>query len=272
MNLPPYDYLLFVGPGRSGTTYLYKALKECYAVMFPEIKEGYYYRNAERYTRMRWMVPSTHVLGDGANGAYMDDQLAERVSGLGARTLIVVTLRDHLDRAYSMLKFDLSRGRGLWHGREGLESRVIDRRLTPERLERIYSANTDVVVIEFGEILRNPESILNCLADLLDIPRADRLPDIDKNPSEGARSVHLSALATLASSTLRGVGLRRLLQTLKDSQTIHNLVFKKATEPITIGEKHSALLISDNEECWKLIHERSLSLDNGVFIRRRGTE
>ena len=267
-----YDYLLFVGPGRSGTTYLYRALKECYAVMFPEIKEGYYYRSADRYTRMRWMVPPTHVLGDGANGAYMDDQLAERVSGLGARTLIVVTLRNHLDRAHSMLKFDLSRGRELWHGKEGLESRVIDRRLTPAHLERIYSTNTDVVVIEFGEILRNPEAVLNYLADLLGIPGADGLPDIGKNPSEGARSVHLSALATLASNALRGAGLRHLLQTLKDSQTIHNLVFKGAAAPTTIGESHSALLVSDNEECWKLIHERSLSLDNGVFIRRRKWE
>ena len=252
----PYHYLLFVGPGRSGTTYLYRALRECYDVTFPESKEGYYYRNAERYTRMRWRIPATHVLGDGANGAYMDDQLAERVSALGARTLIVVTLRDHVDRARSMLKFDLSRGRSLWNEKGKLESCVLERRLTPLQLERIYSAKADVVVIDFDDILHQPEIVLNHLADLLEIPRCDQLPDIDKNQSEVARSVHIAGLATMTSNVLRAVGLRGLLQALKDNQSVHDLVFKTADGvEDNMSAEDREMLICENERCWELVAE-----------------
>ena len=72
---PNYDYLLFVGPGRSGTDYLCNVLRESHHVAFPEIKEGYYYQSPGRYMRMRRKTPAGVILGDGANLAYLDTKL-----------------------------------------------------------------------------------------------------------------------------------------------------------------------------------------------------
>ena len=46
-----YDYVLFVGPGRSGTTYIYRILRSHYNIKLPELKEAYYFRRPKRLQR-----------------------------------------------------------------------------------------------------------------------------------------------------------------------------------------------------------------------------
>ena len=91
---PGYDYVLVAGPGRSGSTFLYRLLNAHPAFTAPEIKEGYYYRSVRRFDRARRKLRrSDTILLDVANTAWADPRLAVvaalhrrgwRASGRGA--------------------------------------------------------------------------------------------------------------------------------------------------------------------------------------------
>ena len=217
-----YDYLLAVGPGRSGTTYLYRLLRDHYAVAFPEIKEAGYYRRPDRYRRARRRLPPGTLLGDVDNGAYLDPGLPEavvRLRGEGQRVLLAVVLRDQVERAECMMRFAGSRGRQLRRGGvRALERDVVSRRLTPARLERIWA---DVAALDFQRLIREPEALLNGLAGWCGIPAwPEALPRGGVNAGVAARWTPAAALGAALAGGMRRLGLLTALQGLKDSRRV----------------------------------------------------
>ena len=86
MLTPKYDYLLVLGPGRSGSDFLYRILKSHPAFAFPEIKEGRYYRSPQAFTRV-WgeMQGGGKLLCDIENSAYLDPKLLPGLMALKER-------------------------------------------------------------------------------------------------------------------------------------------------------------------------------------------
>ncbi len=282
LTSPRYDYLLFGGPGRSATTYVYQALQGHYAVLFPEIKEAHYYRNPRRYQRARRTIPSDRLLGDVSNDAYLDPCLTNALANLrtvGQRVLLVIVLRDHLARACSMVRFDESRGRALRPGgSRALLRRVVERRLTPERLDSLFGMAADVAVLDFDVLTAKPTGALNALASLCGIsPTATRLPEARINESERARSALLAAAAALTARALREAGFRRTLQRLKDSRRIHGLIFRPASDEYAaaadtaFSQEQIDMLLSANSGCWEVIRRHTVIEKDGLYVGPNAT-
>ena len=229
---PRYDYLLVVGPGRSGSDFLYRQLQAHPQLAFPEIKEGYYYRSPRRYRKFRPpQARAGPILADIANLAYQDSELpggVERLQAAGARILLVVLLRRHWDRAVSMLAFRQSRGeyplgRG---GQRRLAAAVLRDRLTPEQLVRLYQMDTDVLTIHFPALIGNPAGTLAALAAVCGL---DNFPPPQTgvvNPAANARNFLLARLGRFAARSMRRWGMRRALQRVKDNPRLMNLFFR----------------------------------------------
>lgn len=269
--------MLVVGPGRSGTTYLYEILRKYYAVGFPEIKESYYYRFPRRFSRARRRLSPTYILGDVANQAYLDPALPQAVKKLqaeGIRVLLVILLREHLDRAQSMIHFAVSRGRALRKGGyKELIQKIVSRRLTPGQLDAIFSAGLDVVTLDYNFLTTQPDSVLNSLANVCGIPPCSQpIPLARSNPSELARSVVAAAFASFLAAGLRGVGLRRTLQRLKDNRWLHRQFFKPMpkkshnTQAFTFDARQVRLLEVTSLECWAVVTKHSKPLGEGIFL------
>ena len=273
---PAFDYVLVVGPGRSGTTYLYEILQKHYAVGFPEIKESYYYRSPRRLRRVRKQLSPKYTLGDVANLAYLDPRLPQAVNNLqaeGIRVLLVVLLRDHLDRAQSMVHFAISRGRALRKGGyKELIQKVVSRRLTPGQLDAIYATGLDVATLDYDFLTTQPNSVFNRLANLCGIPPCSQsLPLARSNPSELARSVVAAAFASFLATGLRKVGLRRTLQWLKGNRWLHRQFFKPLPKDFhkspafAFETEQVRLLEQTRNECWAAARRNSKPLGEGFF-------
>ena len=188
----------------------------------------------------------------------------------GERVLVVVTIRDHVERTRSMIKFDASRGRGLWwRARNGLERFAVSRRLTPERLRYISRLGVDIAVLDFQSLTAEPLRVVNWLTKQCNIPEYKLLPDVNTNPSEQARSPYLSAVATLGARSLRKAGLRRTLQSVKDNETLHNLAFKPGGDQpaIALEPEHVELLDRDNAACWQFVRMNFSQVEDGIYLR-----
>lgn len=270
------DYLLVVGPGRSGSDFLYRILRAHPDYAFPEIKEGAYYRSVRAYERARAKVrPAGKLLCDIANDAYHDPKLTSGVRALqnqGISILMVVLLRNHHDRALSAMRFRKSRGRpSALLGARHLEESVVRDRLTPRMLEDIFSLDADVLTVDFAALVENTERFLARLASLCHTAPFDDVPAEPVNVSTQARCVWLSTFGWLGAVALRRLGLTRLLQRIKDSRRVARLFFKapaSGREEIRLTDSSVRILDDAHRECWSLVTELSSKEQEGLFVRR----
>ena len=273
-NMYNYDYLLIAGPGRSGTELLYLNMSRHPDLRFPEAKEGGYYRRPARIPRAS---SEAGILTDISNLAYNDAALAEGVSAArraGRRILIVITLREHRDRAVSMIRFRKSRGEfSAWFGDARLERSVIRDRLTRADLEAIYDLEADILAIRFDSLIENPKRALNAIAGLCGVPPFGEVEGGLVNESLRPRFFPLSAAAKLMALTMRRIGLRKPLQRIKDSDIPRKVLFAPITESekretAILQESSARLLARSYKECMEMIEQRSERVDEGVFVRR----
>ena len=270
-----YDYLLVVGPGRSGSEFLYRALRDHPSFVFPEIKERSYYRSPKALARARRRLDTGQLLCDIANGAYADPQLPDRVealSGEGFRVLLVALLRDHRERAVSMMQFRRSRGEhSALFGAKRLERAVVRDRLTAERLAAILRPGVDVLTLSFPALTRETGAVLDVLASLCGVAGFDRVPRQAVNESVHPRRLMLSAVGHWGALVLRHLGFRRLLQRVKEHGLVTRVFFTPpppgAARPRLSEEAVNALAASAIE-CRSIVERSSEQLSEGVYLRK----
>lgn len=282
---PNYDYLLVVGPGRSGTDFLYENLRQHPQFAFPEIKEAGYYRSPRRFRKdYRALRNGAHpdapgghapILADISNLAYKDRSLCARISRLkirGVRVLVVVVVRDHRERAQSMFRYRKSRGHlSAWLGAGRLERNVVRDRLTPQHLEEIYRAGVDVLCLEFPALMQRPEAAFRHLGQLCGIQGFGPTENEVANPSVRGRSLALSVAARTGAALLRALGFRRLLQRLKDSPHIDRLFFVAMPDDerqVPLKEENVQILEKTYADCLSTVKAHSHPLDEGAHFRK----
>ena len=272
---PRYDYLLAVGPGRSGSTFLYENMKRHPAFDCREIKEGYYYRTPRRFEKIRRQMDEEMILADFSNLAYCDPRLVRGVCALrnrGYRILVVVLLRAHGDRAVSMIRFRKSRGEfSALFGARHLEEGVVRDRLTPVRLSDIFQLDVDVLTVHFAALIGNPMALLNRLSDICGAAEFDRVELQKVNESVRARNPLLSAFGKLVARTLRGARCRRLLQWLKNSHFVNQLFFtaRRGEKDVPqLSAENTALLEDSYRTCCAVIDAASEQIGAGIYFRK----
>lgn len=272
-----YDYLLVVGPGRSGSDFLYHILREHPDFSIPEIKEGMYYRSPGAF-RQAWGLlrgKERKLLCDIANTAYHDPALApgvERLKEEGWRILVVVLMRNHRDRALSMMRFRRSRGEpSALLGTRRLEDAVVRDRLSPQMLQDIFRMNVDVLVVEFPALTRGTAGVLDALASLCATPKFQRIPRGSVNESVRPRLIWFSALGHSCAVALRRLGFLRLLQRIKDSALVRSAFFvplPKGGDGLRLSAESLKTLDAAHLACRSLVERSSERLREGVYFRR----
>ena len=275
---PACDYLLVVGPGRSGSELLYRQLRRHPGIAIPEIKEGYYYRSPRAARRaLAQAAADGRILADLSNLAYRDPQLPDGITRLrkaGCRTLAVVLLRDHTGRARSMMQFRRSRGEpSALRGPGRLEQSVVRDRLTPAQLAAIYSLDAEVVTLHFPFLTGQPQAALDALAQLCGLAPFDaEAPETGPvNASQQARNIWLSAAAKAAAAGLRRLGLKRPLQRIKDNPAVHRLLFRPLPDgaaPPVLSPQNCELLQAAYAECCAYLEAHTDRLADGLWRKK----
>ena len=268
-----YDYVLVAGPGRSGSTFLYRLLNAHPAFTAPEIKEGYYYRSVRRFDRARRKLRrSDTILLDVANTAWADPRLAV-VTALhrrGWRALVVVLLRQHRERAVSVMAWRQSRVPFASAG--SLERAALRDSLTEPALARIYALGVDVLAVGFDTLVGNPRAVLDAMARLCRTRGFAPPGTRPVNPAVQARHPFLGAAAKLAAILLRAAGARRLLQALKDEARIERLFFRpaRAASGPSLSARAGTLLDRRFDACLAAVAAASTPLGDGIWFARGG--
>ena len=275
-----YDYLLVAGPGRSGSEFLYRLLRDHPGFVFPEIKERYYYRSPRAFRRARKRLDGRgrgQLLCDVANLAYADAKLSRGVETLreeGFRVLLVVLLRDHRDRAISMMRFRRSRAEfSALLGARRLEAAVVRDRLTSERLAAIFRTHVDVLTLSFSALTQDTGAVMDVLSTLCGAPKFDRTPRQAVNQAVAARSLWLSALGRWCGFALRHLGFRRQLQRIKENEMVNKAFFAPLTDDAgrpRLSEESLKILDASAAACRRMVENSSRQVREGIYLRKTG--
>ena len=271
---PRHDCLLVAGPGRSGSTWLYRALNAHPAFHAPAVKEGRHYRSVRRFGRALGKAGG-RILLDAPNLAWMDPALGNLAAlrDRGHRILVVVLLRRHADRAASVIAFRRSRVLpALFPGPGGLEKAAVQDSLAPADLERIHALGVDVLTVSFEALSRTPAAVLGAIADIAGTSPFPAPPPAAVNPSVRARSPVLAATGKLAAAVLRAAGARRLLQRLKDTPAVMDFFFvpDEGAGEVRLGAEAIACLQERYRDCLAVVESTGEPLAEGVWLRRAG--
>ena len=272
-----YDYLLVVGPGRSGSEFLYRLLRDHPSFVFPEIKERYYYRSPKAFRRARKRLDGRQgqILCDVANLAYADARLSRGVEALreeGFRILLVVLLRDHRDRAISMMRFRRSRAEpSALLGARRLEAAVVRDRLTSERLADVFRTNADVLTLSFSALTEDTGAAMDVLPSLCGVQKFDRTPRRAVNQAVGPRSLWLSAFGHWCGFALRHLGCRRLLQRIKENKVVNKAFFVSLADDAQrprLSEESLKRLDASAVACRWMVESSSRQVGEGIYLRK----
>lgn len=271
-----YDYVLVIGPGRSGTRFLLANLKTNPDLDTARSEGAYYYRSRRRLrkaaARSSDEAGRRRPLVDVANLAYKDPALAlalQRLRDDGCRTLVVAMLREHCRRAVSMMHFRRSRGQlSALFGARRLERAVLRDRLRPEHLHRLVRLDVDLVVVPFSALVDRTEAVLRVLSMQCGVADFDRVHREAINQSVDARLVPLAALSTALVAALHRVGLRGASRRLKHASLAKKVLFRPArVGRYRLGRATESLLSSTYEDCISLLRESSSWIENAVYVR-----
>lgn len=274
-----HQYLLVVGPGRSGSTLLYRALSTQRAFAFPEIKEGNYYRSARRYKRAMRQVRGTNgaLLCDVSNRAYRRKDLRrhlQRITDGGDAVLLILLIRNHIDRARSMMRFRRSRGNlSALFGRLALERFVVADRLKPQQLRRILSLDVDVLIVEFESLVRDTQRTLHTIATVCGVAADEPFAARVVNEAVRARWVPFAAAGKTIALALRFLGFRKTLQAVKDSDSVQALFFRKElsdSRAAVLSEASESILRRTQAACCSELERLAAETAPGIRFRPRG--
>jgi sulfotransferase family protein len=237
MALPTF---VGIGPGRSGTSWLYEMLDAHPGVAMARGTKETEYFNREFHRGRDWYERffdgSVAVRGEISQRYVFDPEVAARMAALVPDAKILVTLRAPLERMLSVYRY--KRRAGLWSKpfpdmlRE--DSSLVDENRYDRLLEPFFAAypRTQILLCLYDDLQRSASAYLGEVLSFIGAPDA-RLPagvDSVVNPAAAARSPALASASHFAATALRRAGLYGVLRRAKRSGFLRSLVLREAAQ------------------------------------------
>ncbi len=265
---------IYVGPGRTATSWLQEMLQSHPDVGLSRVKETEFFNN--NYDRgIDWyedMFPSEDykARGEISTMYYIDKDVPARIAKDYPNIKILFGARDPLELLESFYQFGARRGvaaptieqslnqpNAIYMG-SGYKARLaknslssgdkvsmIDSVRIAQYLDYYYSVfgKENVLVVSFDKITKSPAAMMKDIYEFIGVNNQHNPAGLNEkiNPSVEPKSKLLALAAHRLAYFLRKVGLHKLLSTLHQSRLIKNLLFKenskglpKQTLPIDI--------------------------------------
>lgn len=276
--MPVLDFV-FIGPGRSGTTYIDSILRQDDRIALPQkIKETNHFLTEGQYSEDRfWRYFATDcdtqaVRGEVANMYIYDPMAISNLTSMGDQLTLHAIMRNPFDRLVSSLRFRLAAG-------EITEYKTFEDAL--ERYPDLISQSAYATLLRpylkrfghrlkiyfFEDLMTVPENVVGQFyANIgLDAPNQLSTYETNQNMANSPRSQVVVRFARFVSDTLRRLGLLGLLGRIKDNRTVTWLIYSDTPLEVEISKWPPAVVDYLNDE----IDQLSLLLGRDLSHWRR---
>lgn len=228
---------IFIGPDKSGSSWLYQSLRGHGQVYLPDVKEIFFF---DRFYDRGWSwyegffkgeLNAYPVVGEISHDYLFSQKACQRIARDLPAAKLMVCLREPAQRAFSAYLYMVKQGRVkmdfesalkevdelIDHGRYAKHLKVY---LETFRRDRIHVAT-------FDDLLVNPQVFFDEVCAFLDV-QAMPLPDELRGnvlPASRPRLFWAARLARGAGWKLRLLGMPRLVSRVKESNLVNSVLF-----------------------------------------------
>lgn len=222
MTLPTF---LFIGPDKTGSSWIYEYLDAHPQCFVPEAKDLYFFdreysRGLKWYEKFFAPARPDHVaVGELSHDYILSDEVADRIRADLPGVKLISVIRNPVERTYSHY---------LYLQRSGMTQGSFSEALTrfPDLIENSrYSVmlqryrdrfpEEQLCFLMFDDLKRQPQVFADQLADFLGIERMNAEDIGIVRPASRARSYHLARLMKIGAAAARKLGLQNLVGRVK---------------------------------------------------------
>lgn len=243
---------IFIGPSKTASTWIYKALSEHPDCSLPKSKDIYYF---DRYfdRGFNWYISHFNhcdkekVIGEFSHDYILSDEALGRIRETFSDVKIILCIRNPFDRTESGVRFLQRNGYGFSALSDLIckHSELIEGSLYAKNLKRVYSVfgKEQVLILNYDELKLDPEKFLLRITGFLDLP--DFRPSVlykKVNEAKLARSVTVSFFVKRGALFARHLGLARLVGVLKMNGFVNRLLYKEGGNKFSLNDDDRKLL------------------------------
>lgn len=226
--------ILFVGPGKTGTSFIYKYLKNHPELSPSNVKEtGHFFDPKGSFSKFFDLKDDIKYVYEVSNTYFKSTVVMANIASAGlADVHIVIIRRDPVERALSHVKFIVRNGNSGNDPKKLLDQfpEVIESSRY-RHFETLWKKNFGPAT-HFIDYDSDPvifAEALNAFLLNMGLSKVESVPEI-VNKSMSPRSRGLAKLAKLIATTMRNVGMLGALQRVKDSVLVNRIIFSEKNE------------------------------------------
>lgn len=228
---------LFIGPDKTGSTWLYEILRKHPFCHVPELKDIYFFdryydRGLDWYYSLFDGGPSeARAVGELSHDYLFSQAAAERIAADLPDVRLLTCLRDPVDRTFSHYLYMIRSGRTRVPFETALArfAELVDNSLYAKHLRRYLELfpREQVKVMFFEQLKADPRSFAAEVFEFLEVPFVDELPYEERVlAASRPRSMILARLAKLGAEGARRVGLTSLVGRIKSNPLVVKALYR----------------------------------------------
>jgi hypothetical protein len=230
---------LFIGPDKSGSSWIQKVLRHHVDVFLPPAKDIYFFdQNFDKgvgwYERYFRDGEGREVIGEICHDYLFHPEVPMRIRGvLGADVKLMVCLREPVERSYSAY---LNMRKNGWEIGTFDEAVRADPTLLGHgqygtHLSRFYEVfpKEQIYIGIFDDLRKDPVSFLNSLTDWLQVPRLELHEKMlqPERAASYARSARTARVVKRAAILARGAGLAHVVGKIKSNPVVQSMLYRE---------------------------------------------
>lgn len=242
-----------IGPGRSGSTWLFEVLRKHPSIFLAKnIKETeyfntYFHKGDSFYKNFFSDSKPSDIKGEISNLYFFHKKTLSRIKDYNSSVKIIVLIREPYEKIKSLYLFKKREGLYKHSINEFINSKLFKENLREIEFDSILSDLLDlfskdqIFILPFEKINSDQEELLKRLGMFLGLTNLENYKILKKiNQSIVPRIFFLGALAKITAKILRFLKLYSILTSLKRSEFIKSIFFKKQiSKNLKIPENHS---------------------------------
>lgn len=230
---------LFIGPDKSGSTWVYEALRSHPAAYLPEVKEVFFFdrfypRGWDWYERFFAAAPAdARIIGEISHDYLFSEDACVRIRQHLPETKLMVCLREPVERAFSAYLYMIRQGRTQLGFREAVEKidELIDHGRYADHLQPYlrHFPREQLHVAVFDDLKADPDKFFNELCNFLEISSNPLPADLGRSvlPAAAPRWFLGAHLARRAGWMLRTLGLPGIVSKVKNSPLLNRVLYRQ---------------------------------------------
>jgi hypothetical protein len=228
---------LFIGPDKTGSTWLYRIFRQHPDCHVPDLKDIYFFdRFYSRgldwyYSLFDGAAPNTEAVGELSHDYLFSPVAAKRIAKDLPEVRLLTCLRDPVERTFSHYLYMIRSGRT----RESFETalarfpELVENSLYAKHLRPYFEQfpRDQIKVLFFDKLRADARGFATEVFEFLEVPFLEELPYEERVlPASRPRSMMLARLAKLGAEAARRVGMISLVGRVKSNPLVVRTLYR----------------------------------------------